>query len=263
MKYFKTGSTVLILLLFSAQTVTADIGIIVALTSTFEQFSQKINEKKMETRAGREFHSGKIGKIPVVLVRSPMGKVNNAITAQILLSSYHIDSVISISPAGSISDELNIGDSVIASEAYQHDFGTIAPYGFIWSRVPDGTSSDEPGYNTMDAEWRESISFCAETTQKTANKIIQGIIVSGDQFISSQEKRKWLAKKFKAIAVDMGGASIAQACYANRTPVSILRIITDEAGLGARADFERSVPAYRSDIDILGLVECTLSRNKK
>ena len=263
MRYLKIVSVVFFTLLFSSQMVSADVGIIVALTSTFEHFSQKIENRKLETRTGREFLSGTIRAVPVVLVRSPMGKVNNAITAQILLCSYHIDSVISISPAGAISDDLIIGDGVIATEAYQHDFGTIAPYGFIWNRVPDGTSNEEPGYHALDEKWRKSFSSCFETIRKPENKLVSGIIVSGDQFISSQEKRKWLGKKFKASAVDMGAAAIALVCYENRIPVSILRIITDKAGVGARADFGRSASAYQSDLDIMGLVECALSRNQK
>ncbi len=93
-------------------------------------------------------------------------------------------------------------------------------------------------------------------TLKANAKIgVQDIIVSGDQFIASAEKRDWLYKKFKAAAVDMGAAAIAQVCYANRTPVILIRVITDSADSAARTMFRQSMPGYQTTIDLPELVE--------
>lgn len=228
----------------------ADIGLIAALNSSLEQLLKSLTIKEISKRAGREFYSGRMDTIDVVLVRSPMGKVNNAITAQSLLSHYRITSVISIAPAGSVCKGIDIGDIVVATELYQHDFGTIKPYGFIWGRVPDGTNRDEPGYCIADNGLRELALQCARRKKRSQNRIHEGVIVTGDQFISAQDKKEWLFKKFRAKAVDMGAAAIAQVCYANRVPFCIVRIITDNPGVNARVDFEKSIPAYQSDIDI-------------
>jgi len=237
----------------------ADIGIIVAFNSNLEQVKNSLEIKKISKKAGRAFYSGKIDNIDVVLVRSPMGKVNNAITTQALFSNYPITFVVSIAPAGAIKKSLNTGDGVIANEVYQHDFGTVKPYGFVWGRVPDGTSQDEPGYNLTDKSLKKSALIYAGKIKGAANKIVEGGIVSGDQFISSEQKKSWLSKKFTAAAVDMGAAAIAQVCYANnKTPVCILRIITDRAGLNARANFERANPSLRTSINIVEFVKAIL-----
>ncbi|MCD4777928.1 MAG: 5'-methylthioadenosine/adenosylhomocysteine nucleosidase [Desulfobacterales bacterium] len=260
MRYFTIGCIAPILVLISINISLADIGIIVAFNSNLEQIKKSLKIKEISKKAGREFYSGKINNIDVVLVRSPMGKVNNAITAQALLSHYPVTSVVSIAPAGSIDKGLNIGDIIIATEVFQHDFGTIKPYGFIWSRVPDGTNRDEPGYNLADKRLRKLAILYANNKKKTKNRIIEGIIVTGDQFISAQNKKEWLFKKFKAMAVDMGAGAIAQVCYANRVSFCILRIITDKAKIGARINFEKSIPGYQSDIDILKFVKGILQR---
>ena len=258
MRYFKTGCIALLLAFISVESACADIGIIVALNSNLEQLREDLKTKEITKKAGREFYSGKIDDRDVVLVRSPMGKVNNAITAQALLSHYHITSVISISPAGAVNKDVNIGDIIVAAEVYQHDFGTIKPYGFVWSRVPDGTDWDEPGYNLPDEGFRQLVLLYAKDKKDTRNRIIQGTIITGDQFISSQDKKEWLYKKFKAMAVDMGAAAIAQVCYTNGVPFCILRIVTDKSTIDARPTFEKSVSAYQSDIDIPAFLKTIL-----
>ena len=255
MKYFTIALIALLLIIISVNSSLADVGIIVALNSNLEQLKENIKIKRISKKAGREFFSGQIDNIDVVLVRSPMGKVNNAITAQALISHDSVKSVVSIGPAGAIDKRLNIGDAIVATEVYQHDFGTFKPYGFLWGRVSDGTSWDEPGYTLADKGLRELALLCAKDRSKSQNRIIEGVIVTGDQFISSQDKKEWLFKKFRAMAVDMGAASIAQVCYANRVPYCILRIITDKATVDARTDFENSIPFYQTDIDILGFVK--------
>jgi adenosylhomocysteine nucleosidase len=267
MRYFKIGCIAPILVLISINISFADIGIIVAFNSNLEQIKKSLKIKEISKKAGREFYSGKINNIDIVLVRSPMGKVNNAITAQALLSHYPITSVVSIAPAGSIDKGLNIGDIIIATEVFQHDFGTIKPYGFIWSRVPDGTNRDEPGYNLADKRLRKLALLYANNKKKTKNRIIEGIIVTGDQFISAQNKKEWLFKKFKAMAVDMGAGAIAQVAgnsskYFHGVSFCILRIITDKAKIGARINFEKSIPGYQSDIDILKFVKGILQRSQ-
>ncbi|MDL1977220.1 MAG: 5'-methylthioadenosine/adenosylhomocysteine nucleosidase [Deltaproteobacteria bacterium] len=263
MRYFTIGWIALVLVSILTSNSFAGAGIIVALNSDLEQLRKNLKTGQISKKAGREFYSGKIGDRDVVLVRSPMGKVNNAITAQLLLSHYPVRFLLSIGPGGAVDNGLNVGDVVIGAEVYQHDLGTIKPYGFIWSRVPDGTNWDEPGYNMMDKGLRKSASLYASAKKKGRNRIVQGVIVTGDQFISCQEKRAWLCKKFKGAAVDTGAAAIAQVCYANQIPCCMLRVITDKAQVNARTDFEDFIASQRSDIDIFGLVKALIQAGQK
>ena len=69
-----------------------------------------------------------------------------------------------------------------------------------------------------------------------------GRIVSGDQFICSQEKVQYLEKEFSALSCEMEGASIAHVCYSNKIPFVIIRSISDNANNGAHVDFEKFTP---------------------
>ena len=229
-----------------------NIGVIVALDNTYRHFAQAIVPGSCYSVADREFCTGKLGEIPVVLVRSPMGKVNNAVTTQILISTFKVDSVISLSPAGAVNPELEVGDMVVASAVYQHDFGTVKPYGFIWNTVPAGISENGRHYNSYPVSGMKEFFSVQETC---SNKIVKGVVVSGDQFVASGKKKNWLKSKFNASAVDMGAASIVQVCFANRVPVVVLRVITDRAGVNARPTFAESVGGYRTDLDIFELIK--------
>jgi adenosylhomocysteine nucleosidase len=202
----------------------ADIGVICTLNQELESINGVINAARGPSLVQRQFYTGKVNGINVITVRSPMGKVNNAITAQVLLNHFNITSLVSIGLAGGVSDTVSIGDVVVATESIQHDVGTIKPYGFIWSPV---THMDaEAGQNGF-KKWVEN------------SGLRTGRLASGDQFIADLAKRKWIAQKLNAIAVDTNSAAINQVCIQNSIPCGFIRQISDEAGVNARGDFER------------------------
>lgn len=242
-------------LFFTGKGAWAKAGIITSLDATIQIIKTRMTISNHSTLAGREFYEGKLGDSEVVLVQSPMGKVNNAITAQLLISKFAAKALLSISPAGGVGPDITIGDIVLGSEVYQHDFGTWKPYGFIWNRVPVYNKSMSTDYNRFPGRALSALAMMNPSGEAIGrNKVVPGIIVSGDQFIASPEKRVWLQKKFHAAAVDMGAAAIAQVGYANSVPVCLVRIITDSAGLDARTLFADSTAAYQTDIDLAGLV---------
>lgn len=254
-KIIRVLTITVVFLALVTQPACADIGLILALQSSWKEVSAHMMISGCHNKAGREFCRGKLGETSIVVVRSPMGKVNNAITAQVLLSSYPIDAVISLSPAGAIDPKMNIGDLVVAKEVYQHDFGTLKPYGLIWDKVPDGTGRNAKGYNHTSREMRDHFMNATKRMKSAPNRVVEGIVVSGDQFISSVKKREWLGKKFAATAVDMGAAAIAQVCHANNIPVCIVRVVTDRADTNARPTFSRSAGGYQTSINLHNLLQ--------
>ena len=65
-----------------------------------------------------------------------------------------------------------------------------------------------------------------------------GKIVSGDQFINSSEKKKWLESTFGALCAEMEGAAIAHTCALNNVPFLIMRSISDLADEDAADSFD-------------------------
>jgi nucleoside phosphorylase len=155
---------------------------------------------------------------------------------------------------------LQLGDLVVSNALYQHDFGTVKPYGFVSQQAPKGIHWEPKDFRVLN---RQLIDLALSYEHEGPSSVHQGVIVSGDQFISSDEKKRWLRKKFEADAVDMGAAAIGQVCQANEIPFVALRVITDRADILARTNFGSWIHPYKSSIDLLDLLSHITSGYQK
>lgn len=86
----------------------------------------------------------------------------------------------------------------------------------------------------------------------------EGRLVSGDSFIASSAKRKWLRETFHADAVDMVSAGIARVCEANGVPYVIIRVLSDNADESASADFTAFIQKHDQPVTaeiVIGLID--------
>lgn len=211
------------------------IGIIGAMDEEIEILLKNIELIKKDKKASMEFNLGKLWGKDVVVVRSGIGKVNAAVCTQILIDNYKVDKIINVGVAGGIGKEIMPGDVVIGDSLIQHDVDTSI-FGDKLGQIPRlGTYDFKSDSDLV----RLAKKVCENYTEY---KSFIGRIVSGDQFIASVEKIRWLNEKFNAIACEMEGASIAQVCYLNSIPFVIIRSISDNANNGAHIDYERFVP---------------------
>ena len=186
---------------------------------------------KTQTVAGMTFYQGTIKGKDVVVVRSGIGKVNAGLCSQILVDRYHVNGIINTGIAGSLRNEVNVGDIVLATDAVQHDVDA-AGFGYQPGEIPQMGIKEFPA----DDHLREVAVSCC----RRANPDIQtfcGRVASGDQFINSREKKNWIRDTFDAYCTEMEGAAIAQAAYLNQVPYLIVRAISDKADDSANVDY--------------------------
>jgi adenosylhomocysteine nucleosidase len=103
------------------------------------------------------------------------------------------------------------------------------------------TSSAQDFLDTIE----ESIDH--ETLSKfniTAPQVVEGIIASGDKFVSTAEDLKDLHPQVDTKAVEMEGAAVAQVCTSFNIPFVIIRTISDKANSDSHVDF----PAFVSSV---------------
>lgn len=208
------------------------IGIIGAMDEEVATLLTEIAVERKEVKANMEFSCGILWGRKVVVVRSGIGKVNAAVCAQILIDDFNVDSIINVGIAGGIGEKINPGDVVIADNLVQHDMDTSA-FGDRIGQIPR--------LNTFDFKCSEDLATKAKDACSNLPSIknFSGRIVTGDQFIADAEKIKWLNSEFGAIACEMEGGSIAQACYLNNIPFVVIRSISDNASTGAHMDYEK------------------------
>lgn len=228
------------------------IGIIGAMEEEVQSLIDFMDVEEKKEISSMVFYRGKLGKKEVVVVQSGIGKVNMAVCTQILVDIYHVNQLINTGIAGGLYQDINIGDIVISSDTLQHDMDATG-FGYKLGEIPRMESS------IFQAE--EELVKLAKEVCEEVNPDIQcfiGRVVSGDQFISSSEKKKELIDVFQGYCAEMEGAAMAQVAYLNKIPFVILRAISDKADNSATEDY----PAFEKKAikHILRLVRGILDR---
>lgn len=207
------------------------IGIIGAMEIEVEALKAQMENVTLKKKASMEFHHGLLNGKDVVVVRSGIGKVNAAVCTQILVDDFQVDAVINTGIAGSLKNEINIGDIVVSTDTLQHDMDA-REFGYSRGQIPQM----EVFSFVANEELREkAVKICKEVNPDIS--VFEGRIVSGDQFVASADVKEDLIREFSGFCTEMEGAAIAQAAYLNNVPFVILRAISDKADNSATMDY--------------------------
>jgi len=220
----------------------------------------RLSDARCQRRAGREFWLGRLGAHDVVLVLSGIGKVAAATTATLLLAGgFEVDRIVFTGVAGGLGPA-RVGDIVVADGLVQHDMDA-SPL-FPRYEVP------LYGQARFDADAGLSAALRAAAASALAGlhldhlaafgvvdpQLRTGLVLSGDRFVASASEAAALQQAFPAaLAVEMEGAAVAQACHDFGVPFAVLRCISDRADDSAHVDFQRFIDdvASRCTVAIL------------
>jgi len=189
----------------------------------------KLDNLKETVYAANTYYEGSYNGQEVVVAYSKIGKVFATLTATMLIEKFSCDRLLFSGVAGAISDDLKIGDLIIADGLCQHDLD-ITAFGHPFGYVPEGEVCIP-----TDITLRNIAKEIAESKGLTLK---EGIIATGDQFVANSERKEWIGDTFKASALEMEGASVAVVCSALDIPFFILRAISDSADMDASFNFD-------------------------
>lgn len=208
------------------------IGIICAMQIEADGIIALAENTKTEEINGMKFISGTLNGKDVVVVVCGMGKVNAAICTVTLINRYNPALVINSGVAGALSPIVSIGDFVVATKAVEHDMNSTA----LGDKQGEVSFADcKVMYFECDKNASNLLAKCAKELPDT--KVVQGIIASGDVFVSDRRKRLLLNDRFGAMACEMEGAAIGHTCWCCKTPFAILRAISDDMDENKGVDF--------------------------
>jgi adenosylhomocysteine nucleosidase len=217
------------------------IGLMSSMHKEICHFLDRI-EVDHETRiAGTMFRGGTLYDRPVVLVESGMGKVNAAMTASLLYDRFDCGLTAFCGLAGSLKPELLAGDVAIATELIQHDHGDVFETGFRLTQPsipPNKPSPEAVGYRLspdLESKVREALKnanlpllSASELDEGERRPVIHfGRVLTCDLFLDKEHERERLRSRFKAIAVEMEGAALAQVAERFDRPFLVIRSISD------------------------------------
>ena len=204
-----------------------------------------LQQRRSVAHAGRSFHTGLLQGRPAVLALSGIGKVAAAITATLLIERFGARRIVFTGVAGGLGDGVKVGDIVVARSTLQHDMDA-SPIFPRWELPGQGRAllPCDPQLSTLLLEAASAGVAGVKTGFVSAPAVHAGLIVSGDRFVSTAVECRQLraslqAAGHEALAVEMEGAAVAQACHDHDVACAIVRTISDRADDSAHVDFSR------------------------
>ncbi len=216
------------------------IGIIGAMDEEIVMYTERLAERKEVIHKTLTFYTGKLQGKEVVVVKSGVGKVFAAMICQQLIDKFGVGMILFTGVGGSLNPQLEIGDVVVSVDSVHHDFNAVS-LGF-----PRGNIS-YTAYRFFKAD--EKLAALALEAKLKKNKIIPGRILTGDQFLTHNEKQehRYLTEELKGDCVEMEGAAIAQVCVLNEIPHLIVRTVSDKADGTAVEDYNKFFPVVANN----------------
>ncbi|MFB6099399.1 MAG: 5'-methylthioadenosine/adenosylhomocysteine nucleosidase [Salinibacter sp.] len=205
-------------------------------------------------RAGLTFHRAGWHGHELVLVKAGVGKVNAAVCTQLLIGVFEADAVICTGSAGALTDELDIGDIVVATDCVQHDV-LVEFLGLPRGQIP---FTDHRFFGTTPALRRRALEV-----DLGAHTVVEGRVLTGDTFVEEKDYRQALREELDGDCVEMEGAAVGQVCAMNDVPYLVVRAISDRADGSSDVDFEAFLEeaAYSSSRIVLHTLESMSSRS--
>lgn len=204
------------------------IGVVVAMASEAQVIiaelfggSEEITEQVPYRFTSREVEIG--------IVVSGIGKVNAAAATARLILEFAPTEVVVVGLAGSLSDDLSVGDIVIAEKVVQYDFD-LRP---LEPKVGQLPGRDSP-YLRCDEEattiWRKIADELCREDNSSSRRVLLGAVATGDRIVSSRVEREAISTSFpEALCVEMESGAVAQVCQGSKVPCAVVRIISDFA----------------------------------
>ena len=214
------------------------VGILAPMDQELEAVLADFEAPRTERLISRTFHCGTLHGHEAVAVVAGIGKTAVATTTTLLVQHFGVQCVVLTGAAGRVSDELAIGDVVVATDLVHHDLDVrpIFPRYHVPTLGTDRLAADEA---LSLLAYESALRFVASQPGSDA-RVARGLVLSGDQFMGPAQLEDLRRRFPDALAVEMEGAAVAQVCIESGTPYAVVRSISDD---GTADAFERFLEA--------------------
>ena len=189
------------------------IGMMYAMDGEIESLLKNENARLIEKVAGASFYQIRDN---VIACAGGVGKVNAAMSTQLIISRYQPDVVLNVGVAGCF-ENVPIGTLVLATGFVQHDSDTTAlgdPVGLV-STV---------NMVTFPTSWQEKSRLAMD---KLGLPYRTGLVATGDWFATDTPRSHWIYDTFHPLLCEMEGGAVAQVCHRNGVPFIALKSVSD------------------------------------
>ena len=236
---------------------TIHIGILGAMPEEIGEAIEDLNEAVKSEYGDLTIYSGKwkgnpaLDEITIYLsiAWSGWGKVSSSRASTRLISSIYknkkIDMIIFTGVAGAIDPNLNQWDVILPNKLIQHDMNATPIFNkYVIPALHKKYMEPKKELHNRILQILKNLKIVNQGWP--FKKILQGIIATGDQFISDKNSLKKLRESINGVlAVEMEGAAVAQVGEQENIPWVIIRVISDGADVNASEKFHQFISSYK------------------
>lgn len=194
-------------------------GIIGALDKEVELIKEKIALRETAELYHSPLYLGAYRGHDVAVACCGIGKVNAAVCASAMIREFHVDAIVNIGIAGSMSAGLGALDVAVSEAVAFHD------------QDPDLFERYYPYRRRFDAD-QGLLRTCIEALEGMGDRSFAyktGLIASGDIFVNDSAAKAGIAGHLSPICVEMEGAAVGEVAFMNNTPFLVIRTLSDSA----------------------------------
>lgn len=245
---------------------TPRIAVMSAFAPEWLALQDALSERQDYTVNGTTFATGLIEGKPVVLFLTGVSMVNAAMTSQLALDRFNVESIVFSGIAGGVNPERHIGDVIVPAQWAQYlevimarevdgEFTPPpfleAPYPAFGMMFPQDVEVAREGAEPEKKFWFAVDPGLLAVAERVAGEIaledcsaenaclatppaihVGGNGVSGTAFVDNADLREYAFDSFEAQVLDMESAAVAHVAYANDVPFIAFRSLSDLAGGG-------------------------------
>lgn len=240
-----------LLVLFAQSAFAQPVAGILGIAREIAPIEQRLEDSREVNVRGYVFRVGTLEGRSIVVGRSGAGKVNAAIITTLLIGEFKPRVVLFSGTAGAIDLALRPGDVVIGTSVAQHDAGSQTSDGIRLRGLRNAVTGEVdplivPAPEPLLSLARLSAKALRLPSIRIDNedhlpRIVEGVIVTGDVFVSDEVRRETLRSTLGATAVEMEGAAVVQTCRQFGVSCLVVRGITDRADGQAQTSYDRFI----------------------
>lgn len=201
---------------------------------------------------GVPYWSGTLHEKQVVIAITGIGKTFTAMTTTVFLREFKPRFVVMTGTGARINQELRTGDLIIATDTYEHDYGSLTAEGMVYRAMegPDNGNEVEnrfsPSQASLDIAKKAIASYPGHMVNANdmtyKNTVRFGVVSSSDLFGVTERRINMLRDRFNTDIMEMESAPLGLVCEQFGVPFLIVRAGSNMAQEAPNDDYLRLGP---------------------
>lgn len=172
-----------------------------------------------------QISTGKLGGKEIILVTSSIGAVAASAVHSYVATTQAVERVYSVGSCGGLARDIRVGEVVLGSR-YAYSLADATAFGYAPGQVPGAPS-----------EFVSDAGYAVAATRQLPLSVREGLMLSGDAFVTAELAEPMLAKFPTALSVDMESTAHAHTAYLLGLPFLAVRSVSDLCSPRAGEEF--------------------------